>query len=188
MKQRKAVGAIAIAIVFGIAGWLVGSRTNNDDGSSWLFSHTATAGTVTTNADGSLIVMLSGVNPHVIAFTDRPDRDAGITAASDFYDSWETLFADAAPNAVLVEHLADGSTDSLVVTMYSPTLTDDGLQFRAVLLEDEKHPERLKRLIGMAHADMPTSVGEATLFIDSVMAGPDYCRAHPSYCTGGAEQ
>jgi hypothetical protein len=156
MKQSKVVGAIAIAIVFGIAGWLVGSRANNDDSSSWLFSHMATAGTVTGNADGSLTVTLSRVDPHVIAFTDRPDRDAGITAASDFYDSWETLFADAAPNAVLVEHLANGSNDSLVVTMYSPTLTDDDLQFRTVLLEDEKHPERLKRLIGAAQVDIPT--------------------------------
>jgi hypothetical protein len=134
--------------------------------------HIAFACLVTAIADGFLAVTLSGFEPQINSFTDRPGLGAGITAAADFCDSCESLFIDSVPNSVLVEHLSEVSTDHLVATIHSPRLTDDGPQVRAVLLEGEQLPERLKQLIGKTHEETSTAFGVATLLIDSVGTCP----------------
>ena len=168
MKRNRAMAAIVvIAAAFGAVGWFVGSRSANDDSPSWLFSHTAASGTVAENADGSYTITLTGVDSRVIAFTDRPNRDAGTIEASEYYANWQSMFGTSAPNAVLVEHTAVNGADSLVVTMYSPQLTTNGLQFRATLLEDEDAIQRLQPLVGALHVGMPSQFAGVSLFIDA---------------------
>ena len=165
---KKAVPVyVLVAVVLVGAGWLVGSRTAVDDSPSWLFSHTATSGMVASNADGSFTITLSEVDPRVVAFTDRPRRDAGTLDAAEFYANWQSMFGASAPNAVLVEHGSISETDSLVFTLYSPTLAGGGLQFRAILLEDEDAFERLQPLVGALHVGVPSQFAGVSLFIDA---------------------
>lgn len=174
-----AIAGVAVAIAAGVW-WSLDQ--GQDESPNWLFSHTATAGTLTQEADGSYTLTLTGIDPHVMAFTDRPVRDSAIVDTSALVDAWPTLFATSPPNAVLVEHHAEGEADSVIMTLTNPRLTSFGtpgsasedlatLSFDAAVMSAEV-PENLTRLTRGVH-DVPVSTfANASLFIDDVTA-PD---------------
>ena len=167
-------GAIAAVVVLALAGvaWWASDRTAQAE-ASWLFSHTASGGTLQQNADGSYTLTLTDIDPHVIAFTDRPVRDSQIMDAADLVRNWPGYFADSPPNAVLVEHSPSGVSDSVVLTISQPQLitSPDGasssVTFRGDLITDE-HPEALKRIAGTLHTTPPATFNDASLFIDDI--------------------
>lgn len=114
-----------------------------------MFVHTARG---TAFADG--VLTLSGVTPATLYFADRPERDAGHLATSDFVDLWgagENSFEEDPPNAVL-SFLSPGGDvpDDVVVVISQPTLSGDSLTYAVELVE----------------GTIPASSGPATLFID----------------------
>lgn len=174
-----AITVAALVIAVGLW-WTLGQ--GRDEGPNWLFSHTATAGTLIEKADGSYTLTLTGIDPHVLAFTDRPARDSAIVPASALVDAWPTLFASSPPNAVLVEHEATGDANSVVMTLTNPRLTTfetagsasadmATLTFDAVVMSSE-FPENLKRLTRGIHEVPLSTFANASLFIDDVTA-PD---------------
>jgi len=160
------VALIAFAAAIAGATWWSIDR-GQDQNPSWLFSHTADAGTLKQNSDGGYTLTLTGIDPHVMAFTDRPARDSQILPTAGLIEVWPTLFADSPPNAVLVEHNASGNTDSVVLTLTNPKLTSSALTFNAVVITDE-HPANLKRLTRGIHKTAPATFANATLFIDEI--------------------
>jgi hypothetical protein len=78
------------------------------------------------------------------------------------------MFADSAPNAVLVEHDPTGNTDSLVVVLTDPVLDGSTMSYTAEILEDEAHPSSVEGLVGAPHAEPPAEFADASLFIDDV--------------------
>lgn len=154
---------VVVAVGLGAAWWITGRSESSAQ--SWLFSHTADGGSFTDNGDGTFTLSLTGVDPHMVAFTDRPDRDAAIVDAETVIDAWPQLFAESDPNAVLVEHSSDGGSDSVVVTLSEPIFTGSGVTFTATPLMDEP-PGNLVRLVGSMHATPPVTFAHASLFID----------------------
>lgn len=159
----------AMAIV-GTTWWTI--NRDRGDGPSWLFSHTARSGTLLETSDGYYTLTLSGIDPHVMAFTDRPVRDSSIVSARQFIEQWPTLFADTPPNAVLVQHDVEGNADSVVLTITNPRLenstdpSDAGtLTFDASIISAE-HPANLKRLTRGIHENPPSNFAIVSLFID----------------------
>lgn len=181
-RHRPAVWiATLVAVVLVAAGgtWLALDRTTDgdvgdpvaevsDDSPAWLFSHTADGGTLTSNGDGTYALTMSGIDPKVMAFTDRPDRQTAILTAQDLVDAWPSMFADSAPNAVLVEHDPSGDTDSLVVVLTDPRLDGGTLSYTVEILEDEEHPSSVQGMVGEPHAVPPATFADASLFIDDV--------------------
>ncbi len=170
--------ATLVAVVLVAAGgtWLVLDRTADDpagdpvaavdDSPSWLFSHTADGGTLTANGDGTYALTLTDIDPNVMAFTDRPDRQTAILSAQDLVQAWPSMFADSAPNAVLVEHDPSGDTDSLVVVLTDPVLDGSTMTYTAEILEDEAHPSSIEGIVGAPHAEPPAEFAGVSLFID----------------------
>lgn len=180
-RHRSSVWiATLVAVVLVAAGgtWLVLDRTGDDptgepvaavdESPSWLFSHTADGGTLTANGDGTYALTLSGVDPNVMAFTDRPDRQTAILTAQDLVQAWPSMFADAAPNAVLVEHAPTGDTDSLVLVLSDPQVDGTTMTYTATILEDEDHPSSVEGIVGAPHAEPPAEFADVSLFIDDV--------------------
>lgn len=161
-----AVGVLSAAIV----AWMVASDSRSAP--AWLFSHTAGAGAFQKEDGGNYTLTLTDIDPHVVAFTDRPDRDAEILDVRDLVAAWPRLFADSPPNAVLVEHLIDGQSDSIVVELSDPVLATSGLTFTAVPLTGPV-PDSLKRLVGSVHNEPPATFGDVTVFIDDATASPE---------------
>ena len=168
------VALVAFAVAIAGATWLTIDRGQNQS-PSWLFSHTATAGSLLQKSDVTYTLTLTGIDPHVMAFTDRPERDSVILPAAELIKQWPTLFKSSPPNAVLVEHTSSGDTDSVVLTLTNPRLTTPAgtkpakptLIFDATLIAAE-HPANLKRLTHGIHKTTPDTFANASLFIDDV--------------------
>lgn len=158
----------AVGIAAGIFRAVNGEDESNDV--SWLYSQTAESGEIDDLGGGRYHIVMRGVDFHTIQFSDRPDRLVEVIDTADLVKQWDTLFATSSPNAVLVEHEPDGSTDSLVVVLQKPHFdyAEDELTYEAQILADEFHPERLKKLAN-AHMEPPVTMRAISLFIDSVV-------------------
>ncbi len=139
-----------------------------EDGPKWLFSHTSEGGTITPGPDGTVVLTLTGIDQHVVAFTDRPDRRSEIIDVRALVMAWPSMFADSAPNAVLVEHEPNG-TDSSVLELTEPRLDGSTLTFTAKVLEVEAAEGPTVTAADQADPTMPpASFRAASLFIDDV--------------------
>lgn len=159
---------VVTAVVAAGATWFLVGRDGSEP--SWLFSQTADAGTFSTDADGVSTLTLIDVDPGVIGFTDRPDRDTAVIAVERFVEAWPTMFADSAPNAVLVEHQPDGESDSFVVELSDPRLDGTTLSFTAEVLDGEDH-SGIAGVTVTPHTDPPAKFQTVSLFIDDTPAG-----------------
>src|ERR687897_435714 len=84
-------------------------------------------------------VILRGVAPSTLFFSDRPQRVVGHLATTDFVGLWgagEDSFAAYPPNAVLAFLRQDAVTpEGVVVEVRDPVLRGDELTYRATVLE-----------------------------------------------------
>lgn len=157
--------ALGAVLIGGGVWWFTGRATAEEP--TWLFSHTADGGTLEEQSDGSYLLTLTGIDPHVMAFTDRPVRDTQIFGIQALADGWNELFESSPPNAVLVEHNAQGEADSVVLVLSNPQVSGDELTFSAQMLTDEAAAEATS-LEGTLHSAAPASFEEVSVFIDDV--------------------
>lgn len=166
-NRRWRIVAIAVIVVLAIGGAALWHFSRDGDGQvSWLFSHTSDGATLAPNPDGTYKLMLTGADQHVIAFTDRPGRDAAIISTADLVDAWPTMFADSDPNAVLVEHEHAQAADSMVVELSDPVWAGDSLTFSAKIKADEAIGTSLRQIANVLHDDVPATLSKVSLFVD----------------------
>jgi hypothetical protein len=115
----------------------------------WLFIQTAQK----VQFDGKTLT-LSGVNPSVVMFTDRPKRTAETIPTANLVKSWDAggkgSFKSDPPNAGLTS-IVDGKLQITTVGLKQPHLDGTTLTFQARILEGTP----------------PASGGTSSLFIDS---------------------
>lgn len=168
-RRARLFALSAVALGCGlVAGWWLARDTQAHE-VSWLYSQTADSAELVDRGDGTYLLTLHDTDRHTVMFADRPERLAEIIDTAELIEMWDVLFATSSPNAVLVEHEPDGSTDSIVVVLDNPNFdaASGELSYVATILADEMHPERLQSLAN-PHSVPPTSMGAVSLFIDSV--------------------
>ncbi len=105
------------------------------------------------SSDGKTLV-LEGVTPSTLYFSDRPQRVVGHMATADFVDLWgkgDNSFENDPPNAVLSFLEPGGAVpEDAVVVIQEPRLGDGQLAYSVELLEGA----------------VPETAGPVTLFID----------------------
>ena len=197
--RSNALTAFAVVVALGIVGVLayLVSMVGDDDDTvalaagevSWLYSQTADGAELDDLGGGAYRLIMRGVDPHTIQFSDRPDRLVEIIDTARLVHHWPELFADSAPNAVLVEHEPSGETDSLVVVLTDPIydMAARTLSYGVEILADELHPERLVALAD-GHTRPPTMMRWVSLFIDSVQDLSGGAGIDPSTIAGPAAQ
>jgi hypothetical protein len=116
-----------------------------------LFVQTAHA---VKQVDGRIV--LQGVSPSTLYFSDRPQRVVGHIGTPQFVDIWddgENSFAEDPPNAVLafIEQ-GDAVPEDVVIEISDPTLVGADLSYAATVLE----------------GTLPERAGPSTLFIDPI--------------------
>jgi hypothetical protein len=85
----------------------------------------ATQGEFQETTDGEYTLTLTGVKPGMLAFTDRPDRQAQRWDTTEFFNYWANEFGDDPPNAVT-------SADSeAAITINDPQVSGDTVTFTA---------------------------------------------------------
>jgi len=103
---------------------------------------------------GDHTLVLKGVTPTTLYFSDRPERVVGHIGTGDFIDLWgagENSFETDPPNAVLAFLEPGGEVpDDIVVVLKAPVLDGTDLSYTIDVIE------------GTA----PANAGPATLFID----------------------
>ncbi|MGO1077068.1 hypothetical protein [Inquilinus sp. CA228] len=115
---------------------------------SWLLIQTAQK----VQFDGKTLT-LSGINPSVVMFTDRPARVAEAIPTATVIKDWgikgKNSFVADPPNAVLTS-IVDGKLQTSTVELTKPTLDGTTLTYQAKVLEGTP----------------PASGGTSSLFID----------------------
>lgn len=133
------LGALAIGALAGCgvtaAVWFGMSQGLGQE-PDWLLSIEGAQAESVPNPDGTYTVMLSNVDPRVIAFTDRPIRDAEYWLTSDVIRNWPEIFKESSPNAVIAGRGSDGSYMEIPITLDSAAQEDSSLVFTVVGLSD----------------------------------------------------
>jgi hypothetical protein len=102
-------------------------------------------------------LVLEGMSPSAILFTDRPARGAGHIATREVVDLWSSgSFAKDPPNATISAFAKDGSAvRDAVVVLTKPKLEGDKLTFEVTVME----------------GDLGKADGPAAIFIDTIWFG-----------------
>lgn len=139
-----------------------------------LFLQQADAGTLrpVRGAGGRFVLTLRRPAARVVAFTDRPARQADSEGLRAFVRSWQRRFRDSAPNAAIEVRDAPGHRDVMVLTLSRPRLDRSGrtLTFRARRLTG-RGSAGVRSFLNRADRRLPRRFGHVDLFIDS--AGDD---------------
>lgn len=152
----------------------LGARTQSTSASpetqtsNWLFSQTADAGSISPNGDGTWTLTLTDVDPVVLAFTDRPLRDAQAGTAERLVEAWPDMFGDSNPNGVVVAHNAEGATNSAVVELMDPAIDGSTMTYTVKVLTNEGGP---------AEPGRSYSFEQVSVFIDDVKVTSWACEA-----------
>ena len=172
-KAWIVVGVAALAAVAVVA-FALGARTQSTSASpetqtsNWLFSQTADAGSISPNGDGTWTLTLTDVDPVVLAFTDRPLRDAQAGTAERLVEAWPDMFGDSNPNGVVVAHNAEGATNSAVVELMDPAIDGSTMTYTVKVLTNEGGP---------AVSGRSYSFEQVSVFIDDVKVTSWACEA-----------
>ena len=161
-RERKSLIAGVGVLIFTVilAGVAVTAHNNNEPQPEWLMVMNAETGEFQPAGD-SYTLTLDGVDAEMLAFTDRPERQALTWDTSEFLDDWANEFGDDPPNAVVS---ADGVR--VAVTLSDPRVgmsaRDDGavtpsagaVTFTATPLPGQEPPTSI--------------INQPTLFIDTL--------------------
>ncbi len=105
-----------------------------------LFVMSAKSGNIAQSGQNYSLT-LNDVNPHVLWFTDRPNRRAGFVPLSTFLDSWTKGFAGSPPNAALVhvgmEAQVVGKNQPMVMELSKPSYQQGALTFHLTDLKGD---------------------------------------------------
>lgn len=157
---------IVVVLLVGAGGFALGTWARSGDSASseaqmsnWLFSQTADAGSIAPNDDGTWTLTLTDVDPVVLAFTDRPLREAQAGSVERLVEAWPDMFGDANPNGVVVAHNDRGATNSAVVELMDPVLEGNTMTYTVRVLTNEG---------GTAEPGQSYSFEQVSVFIDDV--------------------
>ena len=93
------VGVLIFTVI--LAGVAVTAHNNNEPQPEWLMVMNAETGEFQDTAGEDYKLILTGVDAQMLAFTDRPERQAQTWDTTAFLDYWANEFGDDPPNAVI---------------------------------------------------------------------------------------
>jgi len=131
---------------------------------SLLFVQMATSGSFTETDDGYSLV-LEGINPLTVYFTDRPNRIAGHMSTEELVNKWPSgndSFEKDPPNAVMAIVEPDGTQNAITIALTNPVydLETMTLQYTAYIIKDEVDAAE------QVDVSFPEEFGDVALFID----------------------
>ena len=101
-RERKSlsagVGVLILTVI--LAGVAVTAHTNSEPEPKWLMVMNVETGESQPAGD-TYTLALEGVDAEMLAFTDRPEREAQTWDTSEFLDAWENEFGGDPPNPVV---------------------------------------------------------------------------------------
>ncbi len=164
-RERKSLIAGVGVLIFTVilAGVAVTAHNTREPEPKWLMGMNAETGEFQPAGD-TYTLTLDGVDEEMLAFTDRPERQAQTLDTSEFLDYWANEFGDDPPNAVIS---ANGVR--VAVTLSDPRVGMSARDDGAVTPSAGAVTFTATPLPGQ---EPPTSViNEPTLFMDAFVYG-----------------
>lgn len=175
------IGSISGASAITRAGDVQPNGTATKRKRSWLFVQSADKGSWRKTGDNLYELVLAGVAPSVIAFTDRPNRDVDQPRISTLFPTFGFNRRNP-PNAALVVTDDGGNERSVVVelTGYDYNAEQQSITYSARTLKDPAQRKQLAKNTGVSRRDftIPEAFSHAALLIDDCANGEIYCRAN----------
>lgn len=162
LLAQKARGVLALVVVATVAACSGGGSGDAGATASWLYVAQANGESSFDATDSTLVMPIERVH----AFTDRPYRDTRQLSPLGFAALWEDggagSFADDPPNAVLTywDPTRTPAAQSVVCELVGPPSYDLRASTMTVPL----------RVLDPADATIPSTLADASLFIDSSTA------------------
>jgi len=173
MKKISGVVVLAVAAVVpsgSIASATAGSTDQPAETEEFLFTVQAARGSTTPlkttgPVDEKFRLTLTDVDP-VTVFSNRPFRDASLISPKLLVNSWESLFADDPPNAVLTFARSGKAPASMVIEIDNPryNAATRTLTFIATRIAREHDPT--EKGANWQRLTTPTAMTSVSLFID----------------------
>ena len=122
---------VCAVLVVSIVGWTQETQTEPPEEKPvrYMFVQNAVSGSLEAveGREGLYTLILKGIYPHTIAFSDRPERMVGQVPLQQFVDGfWFTV--KSPPNAAIEILKEGGEGDVAVVELYDPLyLADNGI-------------------------------------------------------------
>ena len=148
--------AFCIGVLVPVA---VNSYNNSQEQPEWLMVMEAERGEFQETTDGGYTLTLTGVKPDVLAFTDRPERQAQRWDTTKFLNEWANNVGELEtdpPNAVI------SAGGEAAITINDPQVSGDTVTFTATPLPGQTLPT--------------DTINQPTLFIDDLM---DFFKGNP---------
>ena len=161
-RERKSLIAGVGVLIFTVilAGVAVTAHTTSEPEPEWLMVMNAETGEFQPAGD-SYTLTLGGVDEEMLAFTDRPEREAQTWDTSAFLDYWANEFGDDPPNTVI-----NANGVRVAVTLSDPRVGMSARENGAVTPSAGAVTFTATPLPGQ---EPPTSlINQPTLFIDSM--------------------
>ena len=111
------------------------SYNNNQEQPQWMMVIKATQGEFQESTGGDYTLTLTGVEPDLLAFTDRPERQAQRWYTTKFLNDWADEFNTDPPNAVI-----RGGNGETAITINDPEVSGDTVTFTATPLPGQTVP------------------------------------------------
>lgn len=153
----------------------------------YMFVQTAHSGSLipVTGKENLYLLVLKGVSPQTIGFSDRPERIVGQISTQTFLEVF--CFSPTNPPNVAIE-LLEGAEDAdvIVAELFDPVYdaTNHTLQCKLRIL---KEPNHSYAIFNERHdPTLPQSFGPVTLFIDDCPDGVVKCCARSDQYSGEA--
>jgi len=190
MKSSKVTYSLIAVLVVALAAALTYSIDlnrkigNYDSAPSYLWSQTATSGSLIGPDDENLTLTLTDADVFTNRFTDRPLRDAYVVNNVDFAKRWKGYFADSAPNAVLSFETGHGERPlNIILTLTSASWNAEAKSwtFNAKRIREKADNLPDSTVIAAPAVDNPAKFVGATLFIDNSCTADDFFKGR---CTG----
>ena len=167
--NRRLLEAACFILALALAAGCGGTTTARVGASSYLFSQSATGGSLSAaSGPGPRTLTLTGASPSTVRFSDRPSRRAGTIGTGAFSGAWPGIFKGSSPNALLVlATLNDKDVDSVVMVLSSPKYDAASQTMTYSVKELPASQDPATDWVGDKLTSLPSKFGPATLFIDA---------------------
>jgi hypothetical protein len=144
----------------------------------YLFVQTFAEGTwgASESAETPFTITLTGVAAQTVFFSDRPERQVGITGTQTFLDGLGFTPANP-PNAAIVAELEGGEQDVLVLELFDPVYdaATTSLTYGVKVLEEFADTGFSSLAVISKDEELPANFGAGSLFIDDCADGSGTC-------------
>lgn len=145
----------------------------------YLFVQSFLGGTWTPKAGeaGTYTLALAGATANTIYFSDRPERDFGLTPTGQFLDRLGFTPADPPNAAVVTSGINGGDQEVLVVELLNPNYDESAqtLTYDARVLADYAESGLAYAARQQTDFELPEAITEGSLFIDGVSGCEPMC-------------